>query len=171
MKKVLTFTILSLFLISTVSAAIYIKIPDIPGESSDREHDKWIDVLSIDWGAHRPETSASAREMGKVNVDDFTFTKHVDKSTPKLSEPICKGERLGEVEVHVCEPSVVGGESRPVCYLKYKLDKAFVKSYSISGGQDDNIPVEEVSFGFTEIKIEYDPLDAEEPEVTSMCQA
>ena len=26
----------------------------IGGESKDAGHDKWIDVLSIDWGAHKP---------------------------------------------------------------------------------------------------------------------
>jgi hypothetical protein len=28
----------------------YLKIPTIDGESKDEKHDKWIDVLNVDWG-------------------------------------------------------------------------------------------------------------------------
>ena len=34
--------------------AAFAKYDGIDGEAIDVNHDKWIDVLSIDWGAHKP---------------------------------------------------------------------------------------------------------------------
>lgn len=47
----------------------YLKIDDIPGESksSDDKHDKWIDVLSIDWGAKR---AGAERQSGKMTIKE-----------------------------------------------------------------------------------------------------
>jgi RHS repeat-associated protein len=45
-------------------------------------------------------------------------------------------------------------ESRPSSYLKYKLTRAFVKSWSTSGTADDR-PTEEVAFYFNKIAFEY----------------
>ena len=43
------------------TAAVFAKYDGIDGESvdSDRNHDKWIDILSIDWGAQRPGAGAT----------------------------------------------------------------------------------------------------------------
>ena len=46
--------------------------------------------------------------------------------------------------------------NRPLCYLKYKLDRAFVKSWSISGDADDR-PTEEVAFYYNKIAFGYAP--------------
>lgn len=41
-----------------------------------------------------------------------------------------------------------------VCYLKYKLDRCFVKSWSVSGDADDR-PTEEVAFYYNKIASSY----------------
>lgn len=61
-------------------------------------------------------------------------------------------ESTGIAEIDFVE---VAGEAdadgdQPVCYLKYKLDRAFVKSWSISGDADDR-PTEEVAFYYNKI--------------------
>jgi type VI protein secretion system component Hcp len=47
-----------------------------------------------------------------------------------------------------------GGESKPLCYLKYKLERAFIKSWSTSGDADDR-PTEEVAFYYNKISFSY----------------
>ena len=42
----------------------------------------------------------------------------------------------------------------PVCYLKYKLDRAFIKSWSTSGDADDR-PTEEVAFYYNKLAFAY----------------
>ena len=47
-----------------------------------------------------------------------------------------------------------GSEAKPVCYLKYKLERCFVKSWSTSGDADDR-PTEEVAFYYNKIAFSY----------------
>jgi len=71
----------------------------------------------------------------------FAADLGMDLATVSDSSPA-----LGTAEIEFVE---VAGESagQPVCYLKYKLDRAFVKSWSTSGDADDR-PTEEVAFHF-----------------------
>ena len=71
----------------------------------------------------------------------FATDLGMDLATVSDSSPA-----LGTAEIEFVE---VAGESagQPVCYLKYKLDRAFVKSWSTSGDADDR-PTEEVAFHF-----------------------
>ena len=34
----------------------FMKLGGIEGESTDEGHDKWIDVLSVDFGSHKPRS-------------------------------------------------------------------------------------------------------------------
>jgi hypothetical protein len=39
---------------SVAGGAAYAKYEGIDGEVKDSGHDGWIDVLSVDWGTHKP---------------------------------------------------------------------------------------------------------------------
>ena len=41
--------------------AAYIKFDGVDGESKDSNHDKWIDVLSVDWGSNKPGGGATGQ--------------------------------------------------------------------------------------------------------------
>ncbi len=46
---------------------------------------------------------------------------------------------------------------KPICYLKYKLENAYIKSWSVAGSANgDPIPTEDLAINFT--KIEYTPM-------------
>ena len=47
-----------------------------------------------------------------------------------------------------------GKEGKPICYLKYLLERCFIKSWSISGDADDR-PTEEVAFYYNQIAFCY----------------
>ena len=68
--------------------AAFAKYDGFDGESKDEAHDKWIDVLSIDWGAHRPGggMTGSSRRRGSAVVEDMTLTIEYEKASPKLQE-------------------------------------------------------------------------------------
>jgi len=161
----LAFVFLMVSLSFSVDAAGFVKFDGIDGESVDANHDKWIDVLSIDWGAHKPGTSASgrSRRRGGVIVDDFTFTKKVDKSTPKLTQPVCSASAIPKVEIELCIDGSLGQD----CYLKYELTNVLISSYEISGETTD-VPIEEISLNFEEIKVTYTSTRDGETE-TAMC--
>ena len=65
--------------------AIFAKYDGIDGESKDENHDKWIDVLSLDWGMEHPGTGATgkSRRRSKAIVDDLTLTLEYEKASPK----------------------------------------------------------------------------------------
>jgi type VI secretion system secreted protein Hcp len=92
---ILGFTIIA----STSSQAfaavdMFIKIDTIDGESTDKTHGKEIDVLSWSWGASQSGSMAMGGGAGKVSMQDFTFTKSLDKSSPKLFEALATGKHL-----------------------------------------------------------------------------
>jgi type VI secretion system secreted protein Hcp len=65
---------------------------------------------------------------GKVNVQDLTFTKWVDKATPKLALACCSGQHFKDATLVVRK----AGE-KPVEYLKIKMDVVFIGSISTGG--------------------------------------
>jgi type VI secretion system secreted protein Hcp len=111
----------------TAAVDMYIKLPDIDGESLDENHDKWIDVLSIDWGAHKPTAGQNAaRRRGDVIVEDLTMTKEYDASSPKIMLACANGTHFPSVELEA--PERPGGQAT---YMKYKLKNVMITSYSI----------------------------------------
>ena len=118
----LTFILLAFVLVfsgsSQADAAAYIKFDGVDGESTDANHDKWIDVLSIDWGARSggPPRSGSG---------DVSVTKYVDKASPKLQQSCATGGRYKEV---VLSSPNKASPSTP--YLRYKLRDVIPSSQS-----------------------------------------
>ena len=151
------------------SAAVFAKYDGIDGESTDSNHDKWIDVLSIDWGAHRPGGGATGqtRRRGAAIVEDLTLTMEYEKSTPKLQEKCLMGEIIPKLEI---EQTANYGGARAT-YLKYELKNVMITSFRVSGqvGEDtdgdgvvdEKRPVVVCSLNFEEIKVTYTELDRE----------
>ena len=157
-------------MISFADAAWYAKFDGVDGESTDDSHKDWINLLSVDWGMHQSEAGAT-RRSSRIIMDDFVITKMADKTTPILTEPICKGEGFKKVEIELCKNNA--GEQH--CYLRYELKNVFITSYQIGGSAEgDSVPTEQLSLNFEEIKTTYIPLDEagrpEEP-VSAMCAA
>ena len=80
-----------------------IKIGDLEGESKITDHKDEIDVLAWSWGASQSGTfhTGSGGGAGKVNVQDISFTKWVDKSTPNLMRACSNGKHFSEATLTV----------------------------------------------------------------------
>ena len=76
----------------------FIKIDQIPGESTDDKHKDEIEVLSYSFGMVHGETGAAstggARTGGRVKHQPFNFVKLVDKASAKLLEKACDGTHI-----------------------------------------------------------------------------
>jgi len=144
----------------TAPAAIFAKYDGIDGEAKDSNHDKWIDVLSIDWGMHRPtETGATGatRRRGDVIVEDLMLTVEYEKSSPKLQEKCLMGEIIPKLEIE--QTSTYGGAR--VTYLKYELKNVMITSVSLnaSGNDEAGPPTVVVGCNFEEVKVTYTEFD------------
>jgi len=135
-------------------ADMFIKIDDIKGESSDDKHKDEIEVLSWNWGVTQSGTmhQGTGGGAGKANVQDLTFTKLVDKSTPNLVRFACNGKHLGTAVLTVRKAA---GDS-PLEYVKITLTNVIVTSVNL-GGTGGVLLSETVSLNFAQVKLEYTP--------------
>jgi type VI secretion system secreted protein Hcp len=136
------------------ASAYYAKYEGIDGESKDENHDKWIDVLSIDWGAQRPGAGATgqSRRRGSAVVEDMTIALVYEKSAPKLQEKCLKGEIIPKLEIELTN-------ERDDVYLKYELKNVLITSFHESGSAEIGPPTVVIGNNFEEIKITYTEYD------------
>lgn len=133
---------------------IFIKIEGVDGESQDDVHGGEIDVLSWSWGMSNAGTShmGGGGGAGKVNVQDLTFTKYVDKATPTLMLHCCNGKHIPEAKLVMRK----AGED-PLEYLMVTMTDILVTSVSTGGSGAMDRLTETVSLNFAEVGVEYVP--------------
>src|SRR4026207_2227247 len=102
---------------------MFMKIDGIKGESGDDKHKDEIDVLSWSWGMSNSGSAhvGGGAGAGKVNVQDLSFTKYVDSSSPKLLLACCKGTHYTEANLIVRKAG-----DNPVEYIKIKMEEVMV---------------------------------------------
>ena len=140
--------------------AAFIKFDGVDGEAQDKDHKAWSDILSFSQGVSKPGGGATGptRRRGDVVLDDIQVVKELDKASPKLAEAVCKGKVFPKVEIHVTASYTDAGR---VTYYAYELTNAQVLNYNISGsGQSEEVPTEQISLNFEEIKVTYTECDA-----------
>jgi type VI secretion system secreted protein Hcp len=131
----------------------FLKIDGIDGESTDKDHKDEIDVESWSWGA-QSGTASRGGGAGKVSVQDFSFVHKVDKASPELFLKTANGEHIKDALLTVRKAG-----DKPIEYLKYKFSDILVSSVRPGGSSGDQIPLEQVSFNFRMIEVEYQPHD------------
>jgi type VI secretion system secreted protein Hcp len=138
---------------------IYIKFEGLDGEVLDENHRQWCEVITLDQ-AHSMSVSSSGLLRQKVSpiFEDIRIVKTIDKVSPKLAEAVCKGTVYPTVEIHVTAQAY--GTSR-VTYLAYELKNVLVTSYAVRvASQSDDVPDEEVTLNFEQIKVTYTEFDS-----------
>jgi type VI secretion system secreted protein Hcp len=137
----------------------FAKYDGFDGESKDENHDKWIDVLSIDWGAHQPTAGAAgmSRRRAQAEVDDLVITFQYEKAAPKLAEKCLKGEVIPKLEIELV--ATYGGAR--ATYLRYELKNVMITSYNVSGSSEEAPPTVTIGNNFEEIKVTYTEYDDE----------
>ena len=136
----------------------FLKIEEIPGESTDENHEEWIELLSYSHGVSQM-SSGSVSSGGSLSAErcdhqDFSVVKTLDKASPKLALFCCNGQQLGEVKVELCR---AGGEKQK--YMEYKMTNVLVTSVRPGGSAQggEALPLEEVSFKYRKIDWIYTP--------------
>ena len=106
---------------------MFMKIPNIKGESKDAVHKEEIDVLAWSWGASQSGTThlGTGGGAGKVNVQDLSFTKYVDKSSHLLLSGCAKGTHFTDALLTVRKAG-----DKPLEYIKITMNEVMVTSVS-----------------------------------------
>ena len=133
---------------------MFLKIEGIAGESSDHAHGEEIDVLAWSWGMSQSGTThmGGGGGAGKVNVQDVSFTKYVDKASPDLMLGCCNGKHFPKAMLTVRK----AGEN-PVEYIKITMEPVLVTSVSTGGSGGEDRLTENVTLNFAKVKTEYTP--------------
>jgi type VI secretion system secreted protein Hcp len=133
---------------------MFLKIDGCDGESADDSHSDEIDVLAFSWGMTQSGSAhtAGGGGSGKVNVQDMSLTKYLDKATTVLMQKCCSGKHF-PTAVLVCRKA---GDT-PVEYLKISMEEVLVSSVSEGGGGGEDRQTENISLNFAKVKVEYTP--------------
>lgn len=135
---------------------MFMKIGDVKGESKDSKHSKEIDVLAWSWGMMNSGSAGAGggAGAGKVNVQDLSFTKWLDSSSPHLMLACCDGTHFDDATLIVRK---AGGT--PVEYLKIKMTEVLVTAVSTGGSGGEDRLTENVTLNFAKVNLDYVPQD------------
>ena len=152
------------FVITTVAeGAIFVMIPGVQGDTRGPDGgNNWFTADSFSFGVER-EMKESAEKGGTEDINigigelqECTISKSMDSASAQLAQFAINGNSLGAGDI--CFSSGTDAAGIPNCYLRYKLERAWVKSWSTSGDADDR-PTEEVAFYYNKIAFAYQTQD------------
>ena len=110
----------------------FMQIEGVEGESTDEKHDKWIELHSYSFGCSQAVgtvvSTGGARSGQRVDIQDFSIQKDLDKASPKIFDTCCKGTHIPKITVEVCRAT---GEKEK--YMEFLLEDVLVTSYQPSG--------------------------------------
>jgi type VI secretion system secreted protein Hcp len=131
----------------------YIKFDGVDGESLDKGHKGWSDLMSCSQVIHRSGGGMTGvqRRKGNAQLEDIQCSKVMDKASNVIAESICKGKVYPKVSIAFCTDGTDAGREP---YFTYELKNVMVTSYSVSGSTNDR-PHESFSLNFEEIKVKY----------------
>jgi type VI secretion system secreted protein Hcp len=133
---------------------MFMKIDGVTGEAKDSAHGDEIDVIAWTWGMQQSGSrhTGGGGGSGKVNVQDLSFTKYVDKSSTDLMLFCCNGKHVKEATLTVRK----AGES-PVEYIKVKMSDCLISGVSTGGSGGEDRLTENVTLNFSKVEVEYTP--------------
>lgn len=133
---------------------ILLKIEGVDGESVIDGHEGEIDVLSWSWGMTQSGSMhvGGGGGSGKVNIQDISLTKYVDKASTNLMRACCNGEHLKEAILTVRKAGKAA-----VDYMVITMSPVLVSSLSTGGSGGEDRLTENVSLNFAKVKVSYTP--------------
>ena len=140
----------------------FMKIENVTGSSTSKNHQGWITLESLDFGMRRSISvhpgMTNNRETSTPKIGDFVIIKSMDKSSPHLFEKSCTGTSLGEVIIHACRTSDSLEE-----YLEYKLQDVMISHYDVNGASPESQDTlsETLHLNFTQVQMKYVPRNSE----------
>ena len=131
----------------------HLDIKEAPGESASTKHKGQIELLSWSWGASNPTTIVGeGMSAGKVSMSDLSFTKRVDKSSPKLLALCVTGDHAKEATLYCSKQT---GQKTPEDFLVIKLTEVYISSFQCGGSSGEDVGTESLSVTYATIDYDY----------------
>ncbi len=131
---------------------MFVQIGSLKGESADSTHKEKIDVLAWSWGMSNSGTAhmGTGAGAGKVNVQDLSFTKYIDKSSTELMLACCNGKHFSEATLIARK----AGEN-PLEYVTITMTDVMITAVSTGGSGGEDRLTENVTLNFAKVKVAY----------------
>ena len=132
----------------------YLKYDDVNGESTDKEHQGWIDVLAWSWGVEKQVGHVGDRtECSRAYLKELVITKAVDSTSPVLVDlaETCNFARKVTLEVEL-ESAPSSKPSVPRVML-IELQEVTVSKVDMGSSDPDDIPTESLTLNFSEATV------------------
>jgi len=136
-----------------VTVDMFLKLDGIEGEAKDKDHKNEIDVLAWSWGMSNMGTfhTGGGGGTGKVNFQDISITKYVDKASEVLKNRCATGKHINTGKLVVRK----SGDEKPLEYIVMEFEKIMVTSIALGGGSGEEQLTESVSLNFAVVKTQY----------------
>ena len=128
---------------------MFMCIEGLEGETKDPRHPGCMDVLAWSWGASNSGLSGGGG-AGKVNFQDFSVTKYLDKASPDIMLHTANGKVFPKVEIYVHKPCVECKVSEPI--YKVTMVETLVSSVSTGGSGGEDRLTENVSLNYSKVE-------------------
>ncbi|UCH88839.1 MAG: type VI secretion system tube protein Hcp [Thermoplasmata archaeon] len=136
----------------------YIKFGDIKGESTDKNHQGWCDLLGFSQVITNTGIQSAGKQISRPDFELFEVYKKIDMASPKLMEVCVRGTSIDKVLIEFTKIPPQGGGF--VVYYEIELGDVYIVEYRI-GSPDVNVEpiIEEMVLEFREIKVTYTEYD------------
>ena len=138
-------------------ANVFLKLDDLKGGSRDKNHKDQIDVLAWSWGLSQGISSGIGSSRKKVNVEDLSITKYIDKASPGLIRAVCSGKVFKEALLTLSN----SGE-KLIDYYKVTFNDLVIFSVTAGGNAGEDQPTENITLKYAKFKVEYTPQKSNE---------
>ena len=126
----------------------------IKGESTDQNHKEEIEVLRWTWGMQAKPSLGGGGATGKATVNDLKIVKRIDRASTALMQALRTNEVIKKAVLTIRKAG-----DHPLEYLKISIDDGRVTALTVEAGDlaGGGQAVENVSFSFNKITVEYTP--------------
>lgn len=133
----------------------YLQLDGIKGESSDSNHEGWIECNSITWSISQPKSATASTGGGhtaeRAELSEINISKLVDLSSPILAQTCACGKTISKAKL---EMQRADGAGEPIKYFELELENVLIGHIApeFNGG---DLPVENLGLKFSRVKWKY----------------
>jgi type VI secretion system secreted protein Hcp len=131
----------------------FLQLDGIKGESTDKDHKDWIQLLSYSQSISQPvvPVRGGGGGVGAPAHQEFFVTKRVDSASPLLYEACATGKFIKSAVIEV----VRSGARETEKYIVIRMTDVIITSASSTSGNDT--PSETISLNYASIQWTYTP--------------
>jgi type VI secretion system secreted protein Hcp len=137
--------------------SIYLKLtgPDLKGESTDKEHEQWIELTNFQHQMSQPSSptasTAGGHAAGRTEHGDLTVNKELDSSSPLLYQALSGGTTFRSAQIDFYRDA---GDGKRIKYLEIQMKHVLISQILLRTGPGV-LPTESMALRYAAIQWKY----------------